>query len=69
LKHEGVTGPPGVGKSHLAIALGSQAYRQGSPELKFLIKKQIVSIAYQTLGDFNSKIFLSLLPINYKYIY
>lgn len=32
------------------------------PELKILIEKQIISTAYKTFGDFNSKILLSLPP-------
>ena len=32
------------------------------PELKTLIEKQIISTAYQTLGDFHNKILLSLPP-------
>jgi len=34
------------------------------PELKTLIEKQIISVAYQTFGDFHSKILLSLPPEN-----
>ncbi|MCK5612966.1 hypothetical protein KAR91_64425 [Candidatus Pacearchaeota archaeon] len=34
------------------------------PELKSLIDKQIISTAYQTLGDFHNKILLSLPPEN-----
>ena len=34
------------------------------PELKTLIDKQIISTAYQTLGDFHNKILLSLPPEN-----
>ena len=34
------------------------------PELKTLIEKQIISTAYQTLGDFHNKILLSLPPEN-----
>ena len=34
------------------------------PELKALIEKQIISTAYQTLGDFHNKILLSLPPEN-----
>ena len=34
------------------------------PELKSLIEKQIISMAYKAFGDFNSKILLSLPPEN-----
>jgi hypothetical protein len=34
------------------------------PELKTLIEKQILSVAYKRLGDFNTKILLSLPPEN-----
>lgn len=34
------------------------------PELKALIEKQIISMAYQTFGDFHNKILLSLPPEN-----
>lgn len=33
-------------------------------ELKVLIEKQIISVAYQRLGDFRKKILLSLPPRN-----
>ena len=39
-----------------------RARELADPELKSLIEKQIFSTAYQTLGDFNSKILLSLPP-------
>jgi hypothetical protein len=42
------------------IAQWTKARELADPELKSLIEKQIISIAYKTLGDFNDKILLSL---------
>lgn len=41
-----------------------KARELADPELKTLIEKQIISTAYQTLGDFHNKILLSLPPEN-----
>ena len=41
-----------------------KARELADPELKTLIEKQIVSMAYQTFGDFHNKILLSLPPEN-----
>lgn len=41
-----------------------RARQMAEPELKSLIEKQIISTAYKMLGDFNTKILLSLPPEN-----
>lgn len=41
-----------------------RAREMADPELKSLIEKQIISTAYKMLGDFNTKILLSLPPEN-----
>jgi len=41
-----------------------RAMELADPELKALIEKQIISTAYQVLGDFHNKILLSLPPEN-----
>jgi hypothetical protein len=38
----------------------AKAMELAEPELKDLIEKQIISTAYQVLGDFHNKILLSL---------
>ena len=39
-----------------------RAMELAEPDLKALIEKQIISTAYQALGDFHNKILLSLPP-------
>ena len=39
-----------------------RAMELAEPDLKTLIEKQIISTAYQALGDFHNKILLSLPP-------
>ena len=46
------------------IAHWLKAHSLADPDLKTLIEKQIISTAYQTLGDFHNKILLSLPPEN-----
>ncbi|MEN6384053.1 MAG: DUF87 domain-containing protein, partial [Phycisphaerales bacterium] len=46
------------------ISQWMRARQLADPELKSLIEKQIISTAYKTFGDFNSKILLSLPPEN-----
>lgn len=42
----------------------TKATELADPELKTLIEKQIISMAYQALGDFHNKVLLSLPPEN-----
>jgi len=44
------------------ISQWMKTYALADPELKSLIEKQIISIAYQAFGDFHNKILLSLPP-------
>jgi len=46
------------------ISQWMKARELADPELKSLIEKQIISIAYKTFGDFHNKILLSLPPEN-----
>ncbi len=46
------------------ISKWMHAREMSDPDMKSLIEKQIISTAYKTFGDFNSKILLSLPPEN-----
>jgi hypothetical protein len=44
------------------VSKWTKAMELADPDLKNLIEKQIISTAYQALGDFHNKILLSLPP-------
>ena len=66
-EHVVLLGPPGVGKAHLAVALGIEAVNQGY-RVQFITAQELADLLYSALADGTVALTLYMLLRNYVLI-